>query len=436
VNATGRSICGPLANEATALDQTRTFLDALYPDDVETPGWAVLFAIPGERATWLEQPTASHVAERALALADQHDVYIGMARQDRAVAVPAGKDAAFYRGGSATALAIPAVWIEVDWLDPVHTATNLPPTRGDALALVDEFELPPSVVVDSGHGLQAWWLFREPWVFGTLDERRDAQDLLLRFQATMRAKAVRHGWTVDSTHDLARVLRLPGTMNHKREPVVPVELVSFHRERRYSPDDFERYLIDSEALGKLARADGDMPAAVAPNTLTDEQIIDWARRAHGEKFALLWAGEWHKVRRAGAPAYKSQSDADYALLGILRFWTGGDAEKMDHLFRNSKLMRDKWDEHHFSGGKTYGEGSIHRSLSGDFETYTQPLLDLLGFHLSVRTDGQEAPVAASREQLPPLVRPRGRKLPPLTRPEGISLPPLARPETVLIEALA
>lgn len=33
-----------------------------------------------------------------------------------------------------------------------------------------------------------------------------------------------------------------------------------------------------------------------------------------------------------------------ALVSMLAFWTGGDKEQMDRLFRQSGLMRAKWDE--------------------------------------------------------------------------------------------
>lgn len=71
--------------------------------------------------------------------------------------------------------------------------------------------------------------------------------------------------------------------------------------------------------------------------LSDEEVIVKAFSAHnGEKFRLLWSGD--------ITGYRSHSEADAALLAILAFWCGGDQEQMDRLFRQSCLMRDKWDE--------------------------------------------------------------------------------------------
>lgn len=55
----------------------------------------------------------------------------------------------------------------------------------------------------------------------------------------------------------------------------------------------------------------------------------------GEKFKALWKGV--------VPEGKSHSEADAALCAMLAFWCGGDTEQMDRLFRQSALMRDKWE---------------------------------------------------------------------------------------------
>ena len=53
-------------------------------------------------------------------------------------------------------------------------------------------------------------------------------------------------------------------------------------------------------------------------------------------------------KETGNRDYNSQSEADLALTGKLAFWTGCDTERMDKLFRRSKLFRPKWDEKRYS----------------------------------------------------------------------------------------
>ncbi|MCK5127606.1 MAG: hypothetical protein KAR42_15220 [candidate division Zixibacteria bacterium] len=64
-------------------------------------------------------------------------------------------------------------------------------------------------------------------------------------------------------------------------------------------------------------------------------------------FKELWTAEGDKLGevypdQGGLRAFDSSS-ADAALTQHLAFWTGKDCERIDRLFRQSKLMREKWD---------------------------------------------------------------------------------------------
>ena len=96
--------------------------------------------------------------------------------------------------------------------------------------------------------------------------------------------------------------------------------------------------------------------------LEDEDLLEKARNAsNGEKFERLWNGN--------TVGYDSQSEADMALCCLLAFWTGGDRTQMDHLFRQSGLLREKWDEVHYADGSTYGEKTIERAIATTSEFY-------------------------------------------------------------------
>jgi putative DNA primase/helicase len=83
---------------------------------------------------------------------------------------------------------------------------------------------------------------------------------------------------------------------------------------------------------------------------SDQDLLDRAASArNGGKFARLWAGD--------CSGYDSQSEDDLALCNLLAFWSGGDAARVDRLFR------PKWDERHHANGETYGQGTIQRALS-------------------------------------------------------------------------
>ena len=86
----------------------------------------------------------------------------------------------------------------------------------------------------------------------------------------------------------------------------------------------------------------------------DEIIQKAAAAANGDKFRQLWSGD--------TSGYQSDSEADQALCNLLVFWVGNDPDKIDELFRQSGLMRDKWDRR--QSGSTYGRITIERAISG------------------------------------------------------------------------
>jgi putative DNA primase/helicase len=94
--------------------------------------------------------------------------------------------------------------------------------------------------------------------------------------------------------------------------------------------------------------------------MEDATLLNKARTAKNSgKFTMLWTGE--------TTGYGSQSEADLALCILLAFWTQ-DAAQIDRLFRQSKLMRDKWDKKR--GKQTYGERTIAEALARQTEHYT------------------------------------------------------------------
>lgn len=94
--------------------------------------------------------------------------------------------------------------------------------------------------------------------------------------------------------------------------------------------------------------------------LSDESVVRLASASRqGEKFKSLWHGEILEG--------KSHSDADMALASILAFWCGGDVAQMDRLFRQSGLMRGKWDR--VQSGSTYGALTLEKAVAQALDFY-------------------------------------------------------------------
>lgn len=116
--------------------------------------------------------------------------------------------------------------------------------------------------------------------------------------------------------------------------------------------------LHSKYLGKTAEPKPNKNITVNLNSVDD--IVRAACIAkNGSLFKALYSGDFS--------AYSSQSEADMAFCNMLAFWCGCDAEKMDAIFRQSGLMRDKWDRK--QSGTTYGVITLQKAISGCSQTY-------------------------------------------------------------------
>lgn len=92
--------------------------------------------------------------------------------------------------------------------------------------------LPPSAVVWSGHGWHFYWFF---------------EDFITDIELIEKANnTLAQSIGGDSAHNVDRMLRVPGSVNAKREPYVKCKVVELHPNRTYSPDS----LIASTSLSR------------------------------------------------------------------------------------------------------------------------------------------------------------------------------------------
>src|SRR5215203_3298185 len=213
---------------------TEEFFRVLYGD--EAPGFLPIFTHTPNRTSWVAADSLTEAARIAVQSGRERDTYFGIGLHRDALSEG-------QRGTAARVSALPGLWADLDVKGEAHQANNLPPTGNDAMRIIEAIPLKSTLIVHSGHGLQVWWLFKELWVFEGEHERKEAQELSRRFQATLKQRAKGYGWQMDGTHDISRVFRPPGTLNHKLNPV-EVSVMRYDEGARYNPADFEQYLIE------------------------------------------------------------------------------------------------------------------------------------------------------------------------------------------------
>lgn len=133
---------------------------------------------------------------------------------------------------------------------------------------------------------------------------------------------------------------------------------------------YQAYMLDEEKTEKTA-----VQAEKKPLTLTDRDIIDKAMNsANGMKFARLFNGDTSDYDN-------DDSRADLALCSMLAFWCNKDISMMDRIFRQSKLMREKWDEKH--GRDTYGNITMQKAVENCMNTYSPTSLKDDDFYVNI-----------------------------------------------------
>ena len=284
---------------------TIEFFQVLYPE--ETEGYTYLWTLPDKRTQVFPCANAPEIAQAARKESEAHnDVYYSVGVSERPFRP-------YERAKSSDIVSIPGLWVDIDIAGDGHAAKALPPDYAAARALLPEM-LDPSMVVHSGYGLHAYYLFRELLDTRTNEEQSTAQDLLRRLQGAVRARAEEKGWHVDSVPDLCRILRVPGTLNRKGGGAVPCVVAEYSEGLRYNAEDFD-VLPPVEAVSKTERTetferrptDGDAQLMVAnctflqhfqqdyktlPEPIWKAACTNLMRGVGGEEIILPLVKEW------------------------------------------------------------------------------------------------------------------------------------------------
>lgn len=127
-------------------------------------------------------------------------------------------------------------WLHVD-IDP-RAGEDFAEERARALRILQEHELPPSVIVDSGGGFQGFWRLQpdaELEIDGDISRAEELEAYNIQLEKVFQA---------DHCHNVDRIMRLPGTVNvpnakklkKGREPAL-AKLIEFNN-NVYSIKDF------------------------------------------------------------------------------------------------------------------------------------------------------------------------------------------------------
>lgn len=220
-----------------------------------------------------------------------------------------------------------AVWTDLDLACEAHKDKALPASLNDAVSILPK-DMPPTITVGSGNGAHAWWVFKEPHVFDSEEDRRRVVAILNRWHTLIRYRCAARGWAYDRLSDLARVARVVGTTNMK-EPANPKPVVVLARtDRRYHLSDFEEYVDDAgipdlekqeSAAREWAARFKEKPLAINPAARIPQQLLDaWMDPKNSdEQTASRFRNTWERRRHDLKDPSQSGYDLALADFGVI-----------------------------------------------------------------------------------------------------------------------
>jgi hypothetical protein len=169
--------------------------------------------------------------------------------------------------------------------------------------------------VDSGGGWHCYWLLDEPHVLRNEADRKDAGELQGRFVLGIGGDG--------GAKDLARVLRLPGTLNAKYEPARKVEVIEDNRANTiYTFSEMCAWVNIIAPKSSPAAPSSTSPDSTkrAPEGIAGI-LAKLAAQSEGNRNSVLYWGA-QRMRERSIP----QTDAEAMLLPITQAIGLADAE--------------------------------------------------------------------------------------------------------------
>ncbi|MGH1327105.1 phage/plasmid primase, P4 family [Bacillus pretiosus] len=161
-------------------------------------------------------------------------------------------------------------------------------------------------------------------------------------------------------------LRGPGT--GKKVPSIGLEVYRHTRYFTFTGDSINNHPVEesTENLKILFQKyieKKEVPAAPKTSSVSKESNIN--NLSNSELWERMFNSKNGRAIRnlfCGMLINSDHSSTDMALANHLAFWADKDAVKMDSMFRESALIRDKWDKPHSSDGRTYGQMTIEKAI--------------------------------------------------------------------------
>ena len=282
------------------------------------------------------------------------------------------------RGNESDVGLLTCFWADLDVASEGHKAPKgiarkeYPPTKAAARDLLHEFGLAPTIVVDSGNGLHAYWVLREP--IKLADGNRGAvKGVSMAVSQKLLIKSTIAGYSCDQVGDLARIFRVPGTLNIKTDPPKECRIIESSDilieacVAKYisHPELVQDSLIPGEAgqsAGAVTSTPHLLPSGTGPQQETNIPMVVQNLIERDDRFRATWQRRRRDMKDGSASGYDQSianqlvecNVSDQTIIDAIFAWREKHGESTDKLFRTPSR-----------GGQTY----IQRTITKAKELY-------------------------------------------------------------------
>lgn len=193
---------------------TCEFLNEIYKGC--KAGFITLTALPSRNTKWFKVNEIEKIAKTAEIIGQETNVFFGVGLRNKVL-----KNG--LRGSEKDISCITTLYADIDVKGDAHAQKSLPETIDEAVDFLNGLNLKPSIIVRSGNGIHSYWLLDKPFKIENSEDRNNIVSVFRGFGKYINLEAGKHGWKLDNVYDLARILRVPGSINHKLKNGVKCE---------------------------------------------------------------------------------------------------------------------------------------------------------------------------------------------------------------------
>lgn len=221
---------------------TRDFLSEIYKDCHD--GFLTLTMLPERKTLWFKSDELFKVSETDKKYGAKTNTFFGVGLRKKAL-----KNG--FRGSEKDILCVTTLYADIDIKGNAHAQTSLPSSTDEAIDFLHGLKVKPSIIVNSGNGIHGYWLLDKPFIIETEDDRKHILSIFKCFGRYVNSEAKERGWKIDSVYDLARILRVPGTINHKLSTGAKCEVIESDG-KRHNIIDFMQFIHSHEGVASTS----------------------------------------------------------------------------------------------------------------------------------------------------------------------------------------